>query len=68
MNRALAQQCLDALENSVDIVSNDCQDYIDLYSKYPTRAAKIDAKLAEVKAHEDAIEALKQELAKDEPA
>lgn len=66
--KALLQQALDALENSIDIVSNDCQEYVDLYSKYPTRAARIDAKLAGVKAHEDAIEALKQELANDEKA
>ena len=65
--KKLLQQALDALENSIDIVSNGCQDYIDLYSKYPTRAAKIDAKLAEVKAHEAAIEALRAELDKPEP-
>ncbi len=67
MNRELMQQCLDALEDSVDLVSNHCQEYIDLYSKYPTRAARIDGKLAGVKAHKDVIEALKAELEKPEP-
>lgn len=65
--KALLQQALDALEESVDLVKNHCQEYVDLYSKYPTRAARIDGRIAGVKAHEDAIEALRAELAKEEP-
>lgn len=67
MNRALLQQALDVLEDSVDLVSNHYQEYIDLYSKYPTRAARIDGKLTRMKAHKNVIKALRAELAKPEP-
>ncbi len=65
MNRRLrdaAQVALDALENSVDLVSNECQEYVNLYGDYPTRAAKIDGMIAGVKDHEDAITQLRAAL------
>jgi hypothetical protein len=56
------KQALEALENSVDLVQHEYTDAVELYGKYPTRAAKIDGLLALQKAHEDSITALRQAI------
>jgi len=62
MSITAMKQALEALENSVDLVQNEYAVAVELYGKYPTRAAKIDGLLALQKAHEDSITALRQAI------
>jgi hypothetical protein len=54
---------LEALENSIDLVSNEARNAEELYGKYPTRLARIQGLVALEVAHEKAITAIKQALA-----
>jgi hypothetical protein len=51
---------LEALENSIDLVSNEARNAEELYGKYPTRLARIQGLVALKVAHEKAITAIKQ--------
>ena len=62
MSITAMKQAVEALENSVDLVQHEYTDAVELYGKYPTRAAKIDGLLALQKAHEDSITALRQAI------
>jgi hypothetical protein len=54
---------LEALENSIDLVSQEARNAEELYGKYPTRLARIQGLVALEVAHEKAITAIKQALA-----
>ena len=68
MSITAMKQALEALENSVDLAQNEYAVAVELYDKYPTRAAKIDGLLALQKAHEDSITALRQAIEQAEEA
>jgi hypothetical protein len=59
MSITAIKQAVEALTDSVDLVRNEYQDAVDLYGCYPTRAARINGLLSGLKAHEDAITALR---------
>ena len=58
---------LEALENSIDLVSQEARNAEELYGKYPTRLARIQGLVALEGAHEKAITALRDALA-EQPA
>jgi len=58
---------LEALENSVDLVSHEARNAEELYGKYPSRLARIQGLVAFEVAHEKAITALREALA-EQPA
>jgi len=58
---------LEALENSIDLVSNEAREAEKLYGKYPARLARIQGLVALEVAHEKAITALREALA-EQPA
>jgi len=53
---------LDALENSVDLVSNEAREAEKMYANVPTRLARVQGLIAIEVAHEKAITALKERL------
>ena len=57
---------LDALENSIDLVSNDAREAELLYGKYQSRLAKVKGLVALEVAHGKAIAAIKEALAQPE--
>ena len=57
---------LDALENSIDLVSNDAKEAELLYGKYQSRLAKVKGLVALEVAHGKAIAAIKEALAQPE--
>jgi hypothetical protein len=57
---------LEALENSVDLVSNEAREAESLYGKYQSRLARVQGLLALEVAHEKAITAIKEALAQPE--
>ena len=54
---------LEALENSIDLVSHEARNAEELYGKYPSRLARIQGLVAFEVAHEKAITALREALA-----
>jgi len=54
---------LEALENSVDLVSNEAREAEKMYANVPTRLARVQGLVALEVAHEKAIAALKERLA-----
>ena len=58
---------LEALENSVDLVSNDAREAEKMYANVPTRLARVQGLVALEVAHEQAITALREALA-EQPA
>ena len=58
---------LEALENSIDLVSHEARNAEELYGKYPSRLARIQGLVAFEVAHEKAITALREALA-EQPA
>jgi hypothetical protein len=67
MNRELLKQALDALENSIDAMRSEYREYVELFGRYTTRAVQIKRIGDDLAAHEDAIRAISEELAKPEP-
>ena len=57
---------LEALENSIDLVSNDAREAELLYGKYQSRLAKVKGLVALEVAHGKAIAAIKEALAQPE--
>jgi hypothetical protein len=57
---------LEALKNSVDSVSNEAREAESLYGKYPSRLARVQGLVALEVAHQTAIKALEEALAKQE--
>jgi len=53
---------LEALENSIDLVSNEAGQAESLYGKYPSRIARVQGLVALEVAHEKAITAIKEAL------
>ena len=67
MSKKAMKLALEALENSIDLVSNEAREAEELYGKYPTRLARIQGLVALEVAHEKAITALREALA-EQPA
>ena len=63
MTRELLQQALEALENSADSIENEYRESVDLWSKMPTRAAKLAGLKSLVDEHNEAIRDIKAHLA-----
>jgi hypothetical protein len=59
---------LEALENSVDLVSNEAREAEKMYANVPTRLARVQGLVALEVAHEKAITAIKQARALDKKA
>jgi folylpolyglutamate synthase/dihydropteroate synthase len=57
---------LEALENSVDLVSHEAREAEKMYANVPTRLARVQGLVALEVAHEKAITALKEQLAQPE--
>jgi hypothetical protein len=55
---------LEALKNSVDLVSNEAREAESLYGKYPSRLARVQGLVALEVAHQTAIKALEEALSK----
>jgi hypothetical protein len=62
MSREAMKLALEALENSVDLVSHEARNAEELYGKYPSRLARIQGLVAFEVAHEKAITALREAL------
>jgi len=60
------KQALEALKNSVDLVSNEAREAESLYGNYPSRLARVQGLVALEVAHQTAIKALEEALAKQE--
>ena len=67
MSKEAMKLALEALENSIDLVSQEARNAEELYGKYPTRLARIQGLVALEAAHEKAITALREALA-EQPA
>jgi len=67
MSKEAMKLALEALENSVDLVSHEARNAEELYGKYPSRLARIQGLVAFEVAHEKAITALREALA-EQPA
>jgi hypothetical protein len=67
MSKEAMKLALEALENSVDLVSHEARNAEELYGKYPSRLARIQGLVAFEVAHEKAIAALREALA-EQPA
>jgi hypothetical protein len=67
MSKKAMKLALEALENSIDLVSQEARNAEELYGKYPTRLARIQGLVAFEVAHEKAITALREALA-EQPA
>ena len=52
----------EALENSVDLVSNEAREAESLYGKYPSRLARVQGLVALEVAHQTAIKAIDEAL------
>ena len=65
MSKEAMKLALEALENSIDLVSHEARNAEELYGKYPTRLARIQGLVAFEVAHEKAIAALRQALANE---
>jgi hypothetical protein len=61
------KQALEALENSIDLVSNEAREAEKMYANVPTRLARVQGLVALEVAHEKAIAALKERLAQPAP-
>jgi len=57
-DKAVMQQALDALTESVDLVANTYAEAVDLYAGYPSRQTRVAALKSHLEAHEAAITAL----------
>ena len=65
--RALLEQALEALDNSVDVVYEEYTEAVQRYANIPGRKARLDGLAAMAKAHLDTSEAIRAELAKPTP-
>jgi len=66
MSKEAMKLALEALINSVDLVSNEAREAESLYGNYPSRLARIQGLVALEVAHQAAIKALEEALAKEE--
>ena len=66
MSKKAMKLALEALKNSVDSVSNEAREAESLYGKYPSRLARVQGLVALEVAHQTAIKALEEALAKQE--
>jgi hypothetical protein len=66
MSKEAIKMALEALKNSVDSVSNEAREAESLYGKYPSRLARVQGLVALEVAHQTAIKALEEALAKQE--
>jgi hypothetical protein len=67
MSKEAMKLALEALENSIDLVSHEARNAEELYRKYPSRLARIQGLVAFEVAHEKAITTLREALA-EQPA
>jgi hypothetical protein len=67
MTQEAMKLALEALENSVDLVSNEAREAEKMYANVPTRLARVQGLVAYEVAHEKAITALREALA-EQPA
>ena len=63
MSKEAMKLALEALKNSVDLVSNDAREAEKMYANVPTRLARVQGLVALEVAHEKAITALQKLLA-----